>query len=487
MKKMIFTLTALFFLTFSGIQAKELQALFYHASFYSPSQGPFVETYLKIFGPSAEYVKTPRGTFQASLEVTLLFKKDDKITDFRKYNLLSTEVSDTTKELPNFIDQQRIQLPYGVYELELHLKDNNSKESPIEHGEILAMEFDAKEIKFSDFQFVESYKLSQSENILTKSGYDLVPLVGDFFPAESKVLNFYLELYNLDKKLGSQQDFIYRYYLESFETTISLGDFARFQRQKASAVNPILASLAITDLPSGNYNLVVEARDRNNELITMNKIFFQRSNPGMQINLKDIQSVDITATFAEKITSLDSMKFYVLSLVPIASTMETQFARNVSNTSDIGSMQKFLYNFWKVRNEVDPEKDWNDYKSQVLAIEEAYKTRIKHGFETDMGRIWLKYGTPNQVEESKHEPTSAPYIIWHYYHLDKSQNNKRFIFSNPHLVGTEYFLIHSDARGEIYNPYWQYELQSRTSSLRNYDSRDVNGGFGSRASELFKR
>jgi hypothetical protein len=104
-----------------------------------------------------------------------------------------------------------------------------------------------------------------------------------------------------------------------------------------------------------------------------------------------------------------------------------------------------------------------------------------------MGRVWLKYGTPNQVEESKHEPTSYPYIIWHYYHLDESQNNKRFIFSNPHLVGTEYFLIHSDARGEIYNPYWQYELQSRVSSLRNYDSRDVNGGYGSRASELFKR
>jgi len=487
MKKNILILTALSFLAFSGIQAKELQALFYHASFFNPTDGPYVETYLKVFGPSAEYIKTSRGTYQASLEVTLIFKKEEKIADFRKYNLLSGEIADTSKELPNFIDQQRILLPAGVYEIELHLKDNNSPQNPVDHGEILAMEYDGKEVKFSDFQFVESYKSTQSENILSKSGYDLVPLVGDFFPAESKSLTFYLELYNLDKKLGAQQDFLFRYYLESFETNVALGDFAKFQRQKASLVNPIIGTMVITDLPSGNYNLVVEARDRNNELITMNKIFFQRSNPGMQLNLKDIQSVDITATFAERITSIDSMKFYVLSVVPVATSLETQFARNVANTNDIGSMQKFLYNFWKVRNELNPEAEWNKYREQVMAIEASYKTKIKHGFETDMGRVWLKYGTPNQVEESKHEPTSYPYVIWHYYHLDASQNNKRFIFSNPHLVGTEYFLIHSDARGEIYNPYWQYELQSRVSSLRNYDTKDVDGGWGSRASELFKR
>jgi len=483
MKRIFLLLTALSFLSISGIQAKEIQALFYHASFFSPAEGPYIETYLKVFGPSAEYVKTPRGTYQASLEITLVFKKDDKITDFRKYNLLSSEIADTAKGMPHFIDQQRIPLPYGVYQLELTMKDNNSKESPIEESKVLAMEYDNKAIKFSDFQFIESYKQTQAENILTKSGFDLVPFVGDFFAADDKNLSFYIELYNLDKKLGAQQDFLFRYYLESFETNVSLGDFSKFQRQKSGVVNPILASLPLTNLPSGNYNLVVEARDRNNELITVNKIFFQRSNPGMQIDLKDIQSVDITSTFAEKITSLDSLRFYILSLVPIASSLETQFARNATSTDEIPNLQKFLYNFWKVRNEKDPEAEWNKYKEQVMAIEQTYKTKIKHGFETDMGRVWLKYGTPNQVEESKHEPSAAPYAIWQYWHIESgNQNNRRFVFSNPHLVGTEYFLIHSDARGEIYNPNWQIEIYNRNSSQKNYSN-----SWGDRASELFKR
>jgi len=345
MKKSITLLICLFILIAQQANAKELQALFHNASFFSPTAGPYVETYLKVFGPSAEYVKTTRGTYQASLEVTMLFKKTDKIIDFRKYNLLSAELADTTKAQPHFIDQQRISLPFGVYEIELTIKDNNSKEGPIEHAEVLAMEFNKNDLKYSDFQFIESFEVTKSENILSKSGFDLVPFVGDFFPEAEKSLNFYTELYNLDKKIGLDQDFLFRYYLESFETNFSLGDFSKFQKQKASTVNPILATIQIAELPSGNYNLVVEARDRNNELIALNKIFFQRSNPGKQINLDEIQGVDITSTFAEKIVSPDSLRFYLLSLTPVATMMEIQFAKNITQTNEIKQMQKFLSYF----------------------------------------------------------------------------------------------------------------------------------------------
>lgn len=486
MKKTVILGACLTLLMITQVNAKELQALFYQASFFSPAEGPFVETYLKVFGPSAEYVKTTRGTYQASLEVTILFKKGDKIIDFRKYNLLSAEMEDTAKGQPHFIDQQRISLPFGVYQLELSLKDNHSKEAPIEVSKVLAMEFNNTDIKYSDFQFIESFQTTKKDNVLSKSGFDLVPYVGDFFPASQNSLTFYTELYNLDKKIGANQDFIYKYYLESFETNFSLGDFSKFQRQKASAVNPILATLSIAQLPSGNYNLVVEARDRNNELLLLNKIFFQRSNPGMQINLNDIQVIDITSTFAEKITSLDSLKFYLSSLAPVSTMMEIQFAKNLSQTTDIQNMQKYLYNFWKSRNDKGPEAEWTRYKLQVSLMEEAYKTKIKHGFETDMGRTWLKYGAPDQVEENKHEPNAYPYIIWKYYHIG-DQNNKRFLFYNPHLAGTEYILLHSDARGEVYNQYWLFELSSRTTTIRNYDATEFDGGYGSRALELFKR
>lgn len=481
MKRSIFILAILLSAIFSGLQAQSLEALFYHASFYSPAEGPYTETYLKVFGGSAEFVEISNGNFQASLEVTILFKQDDKIIDFRKYNLLSEEIKDTSDITTNFIDQQRISLPYGNYQLELILKDNNTEIDPLEHAEMISLEFDDQQFRFSEFQFIDKYSKTEEQNILSKSGWDLIPLVGDFFDKETENLTFYSELYNIDKKIGPGEDFLFRYYLEAFETTISLSDFNRFQRQKAGPVNVLLATIPISDLPSGNYNLVVEARDRNNEELLVNKIFFQRFNPGIQINLDDIQSVDITATFAEDITDLDSIRFFVASLRPTSTQMEKQFLKNVVNSEEVEKMQKFLYNFWLTRNPDYPEAEWSRYKAEVFRVEASFKTRIRHGFETDMGRVWLKYGAPNDTEFSDHEPNSYPYIMWHYYSL-ATQTNKRFIFYNPHLVGTEYILLHSDARGELYNPYWQVDLHGRNTQLRNYEDPSFDAGWGSRSS-----
>ncbi len=486
MKRSLLTLATLFFLIVSGLQSQNLQALFYHASFYSPTEGPYVETYLKVFGSSAKFIETNSGKFQSSIEVKILFKQNDEIVDFRFYNLLSEEIQDTANISTNFIDQQRVSLPYGIYQMELFLKDNNNESNLVEHAEMISMEYDDNKLRYSEFQFIESYSKTEEINILSKSGFDLIPFVGDFFDEEVDNLTFYTELYNLDEKIGQGNDFLFRYYLESFETTVSLAEYNRFQRQKAGPVNVILATIPINELPSGNYNLVVEARDKNNEELLVNKIFFQRNNPGFQVNLEDIESVDITATFAEKITNLDSIRFYVASLHPVSNQMEKQFLLNAINSDDVEKMQKFLYNFWSNRNKDYPSSEWTRYKQEVMRIEERFKTRIKHGFETDQGRIWLKYGSPNDVEFSDHEPNSYPYIMWHYYSLG-NQTNKRFIFYNPHLVGTEFILIHSDARGEVFNPYWEVELHGRNTSLKNYDDASFDSGWGSRSSSKIIR
>jgi GWxTD domain-containing protein len=462
------------------IQAKELQALFSHASFYSHTEGPYVETYLMVYGPSVNYVKTPEGAWQASLKVTLVFKQDDRIVDFRKYNLLSAGLEDTLRILPNFIDQQRISLPGGDYQLEVTLADNNGGEDPVGYTYPVDLEYDHSNHKFSDIQLVESFQPTEGDNILTKSGFDLVPYVSDFYPPQVGGLNFYTELYNLDKKIGEGQDFLFLYYFESVPNAVVMDNFVRRMRQKSAPVNPLLVSIPIADLPNGQYNLVVEAVDRNNEILASQRIPFGRSNPGLQLNVVDIKAVDITSTFAEKITSPDSLRFYLLSLVPIATMTQRQFINQLTEMDDFLQMRKFLFSFWETRNDQYPEAEWNFYKAQVLAIEDYYKTKIKHGFETDMGYTWLRYGTPDQVEDSKHEPNAVPYIIWHYFHIE-NQSNVRFVFTNPHLVGTEYSLIYSDARDDRYNTDSEQFLYNRSSSFGS------SGGYGSRFLSNFRR
>jgi len=256
MKRLTFTLLALSFLLAPGLKAQNLQALFYQASFFNPSEGPYVESYLKVFGPSATYKLNKNGMFQASLEVLIVFKQSDEIKDFRKYNLISDEVKDTTDAMPNFIDQQRIPLPPGIYQMELTLKDNNSKDDPLEKADMISLEYNLQDLRFSDFQFVEKFSKTEEENVLSKSGFDLVPFVGDWFPQEMKNMTFYIELYGLDNKIGKGEDFLFKYYIESFETSVSFDDYSFFQKQKAAPVNVLLNALSIENLASGNYNLV---------------------------------------------------------------------------------------------------------------------------------------------------------------------------------------------------------------------------------------
>lgn len=480
MKTIIFLCALLLVSMTTRIKAKELQVFFCNATFNSQAEEPYVETYLKVIGQSVNYVKTTRGSYQASLKVTILFKNLDKIIEFRKYDLLSAELVDTLNSLPDFIDQQRISLPYGVYQLDLSVADNNNRQSPIKKSGTVAMEYDKTNLKFSDFQFVESFKATGQDNILSKSGFDLVPYVDDFYPPSEKVMNFYIELYNLDKKIGGNQIFIFRYYIESLKDQIVMEDFVGFQRQKSAPVNPLLVTMPIPDLPNGNYSLVVEAIDRNNLLLAKHKVGFQRSNPGLQLDESDVRAIDISSTFSEKISSLDSLRFYLQSLNPIATMKQNQIVDKVLKTNDIGQMQKFLYGFWKTRNNQYPEEEWNNYKFQVLAIEESYKTKVKHGCETDMGYTWLKYGTPDQVEDSKHEPNEVPYIIWQYFHIE-NQSNVRFVFTNPNLAGTEYSLFYSDARGNRHNTGLDGSNYDRTSGF------NTQGSWGSRFLSNFRR
>jgi GWxTD domain-containing protein len=460
------------------IQAREVQALFSYAAFYNQAEGPYLETYLKVYGPSVEYAKTERGTFQASLKVTMLFKVDDKVVDYRKYNLLSAEVEDTALSLPNFIDQQRITLPNGAYRIELSLADNNSGEGPIAYACDAAIEFDRNNPKFSDFEFVDSFTATRQVNILSKSGFDMIPYAGDFFPQSTEILNFYTELYNLDKKIGENQGFLFRYYIESAGDSVVLDEYSKFQRQNSAMVNPLLVSVPIAELATGSYNLVVEAINRNNELILRHKAGFERDNPGLQVDESAIKAIDVSSTFAEKITPLDSLQFYLKSLTPIGSIVQNQYVDKLVKTDDFRQMQKFLFSFWKTRNDQFPEAEWESYKAQVLAIEDAYKTKVKHGFETDMGYTWLRYGTPNEVDDVRHEPNAPPYIIWKYYHIDK-QMDVRFVFSNPQLVGTEYVLTYSNARDNRVNA--DSGLYNRAASF------GTGGGWGSRYSSNFRR
>lgn len=172
-------------------------------------------------------------------------------------------------------------------------------------------------------------------------------------------------------------------------------------------------------------------------------------------------SLDAANTFADRYTKLDSLREFVSSTYPISSGIERAFIKDALKNADLKTLQQYFYGFWVRRDPVNPEKAWLAYLEQVRKAQYNFGTPVKKGYQTDRGRVFLEYGPPNVRSTQYNEPSSYPYEIWQYYTLNNNQINKKFVFYSPDMVTSDFFLLHSDAIGEINNPRWQIDLQSR--------------------------
>ncbi len=483
MKKLVY-LIFLSLISFS--LSANLEVYFMYSTFNSPD-GPYIETYLSTIGNSVEFVQNSNGTYSAEVEITMIFRKADSVVALDKYNLKSPEIKDTSELKPNFIDLQRISLENGIYNFELQIRDLNTKEDVYKFNDIIQIDYSGNKLQFSGTQLIESITPSDTESALTKNGYDLLPYISNFYPSNFNKLSFYTEIYNSDKSIGD--DFIVRYYIEKFETYSEIESYSRFKKLSSAQIVPLIGEINIESLPSGNYNLVMEIKNRDNESLLKSKFFFQRSNPGVAPThdmSELIKNSDITTIFGSSMTNTDSVREYVACLHPIADMNEKTFIDHQLKTASLEIMQNYFIEFWLKRNNVEPGELWKLYKEQVDFVDKFYRTPINRGYETDRGRVYLQYGAPNDIYVSKHEPSSYPYEIWHYYRV-QDENNKKFIFYNPNIAGKEYELLHSDLTGEIKTPNWERVLSKRNNALYNHDDMNSDETWGSRALEEYNR
>lgn len=486
MKKSILLLSLfLMMLISTNVEARRLRAFMSYSTFYSPTDGPYIETYMIVVGNSLKYIKNQNDKYQGTIEITLIFRQDSVIKDFKKYNLLSPEVTDTNAINFNFIDQQRFLLPNGTYDVEITIADKNDKAPPFKSNETIDVNFPSDKISISGIELIESYKKTDSVNILTKNGLKMMPYIVYYYPENIGKLTFYAEIYNSDKIFGDNSKFLLSSYIEVNENQSLYGDFIKVKKETAKNVIVALSEFDLSLLPTGNYNLVIEVRDQQNNQRAIRKLYFERDNSKVVAETKVYDNVVTDHTFVEMFTNKDTLASYIRCLYPISSESERMYARNQINHNDLASMQKYFLTYWESRDPKNPGKAWADYYLEVLKVNNDFSTSIKKGWETDRGRVYLEYGPPNTISKNYYEPSAYPYEIWHYYSL-KNQKNKKFVFCNTDLVTNDFMLIHSDAIGEINDYRWQQKIYSRNNPTNDIDSDGVRDHWGRKSEEYFK-
>ncbi len=484
----------LLILLFSGIvftgfsKPDNLRAYFSYSSFFSPEHGPYLETYISVLGSSVVYTKKENGKFQGTVLITMLFKQHDSIRDFRKYELSSPEVEDTTTLDFGFLDQQRIPLPAGSYDYELSISDKNRNKPPFIVKQVISLDFPKDKIRVSGIEIVESFKKATEVNALTKSGYDFIPYLSDYFPPSISKLTYYAEVYNSSALLAADEKFGVCTSIQSFETGKLVSDFQKVKREGPRPVNVVFGEFDISNLPSGNFNLMISIRDKDNKEISSNSFFFQRNNPSAQFNMSDLSGIDISNSFAANYRSADTLREFVRMLFPISSANEKLFIKSQSKTTGLEILQQFFYTFWLNRDSKNPVGAWNTYYDQVLAVDKEFRATNKKGYETDRGRVFLQYGPPNARSQQYDEPRAYPYEIWQYYKIGNQSNRKFVFFARENATG-DFELLHSDALGEVFNPRWEIALHQRDTdrfnSPQNIDRMSEDPYWGKRSDDYY--
>ena len=487
MKKSIIILVFVL-VAFAGnaqVKVKRLKPYLSTTTYCVPGMTPYVENAIAIENRSAVYKQFEPGKFKATVEITTVFRKGEETT-FSKVALDSPVVTDTSNLDGAFIGQQRFPLANGEYQMEISITDMNSGDALPTETVTVELNYPDNVPSISDILLFDSYTKAAKPSDCTKSGYDLLPRVYPFYGSNENKLHFYAELYN-SNKLYDEGKFLVNYYIETVESSNRMQNFFFTKRFDVGKANILLNTLDISELPSGNYYLVVEMRDRSNTLICSNSCFFQRSNPNVAFDMEDLAGVSIANTFVGNITEIDTLHKYIRYLDPICSEMERDYSSNLVRTDDVKTMQQFLFNFWSKRSPMNPKQGFEEYLAAVRRVNMSFKTSSYPGYRTDRGYVFLKYGQPDKIMESPNEPGAYPYEIWHYYEV-ANQHNKRFVFMSKDSAANDYQLIHSDVVGEINNPRWQMEIYSRIYGQgydQGVDQTEYEKGWGSHAGDLY--
>jgi GWxTD domain-containing protein len=473
------------FLLCLNAKGQNLEAYFNITRYDIPEESPFIDVFISFNALTVNYTDNV-----ANIESTILIKDGDRIVDFRKTKIISPEL-DVDSVPVDFIDVQRFSLKNGKYTIDIALRDLNELDADtVKISYPFEIRFSGNQVEISDIELVDRIEASDQLNLYTKSGYQVIPYVSDYYNSSRNEIMFYAEIYNSDNKFGADSKYLVISQITNTGGDV-IGNYRKLTRLETADVSVVLNKFNISELYSGTYLLHIEVRDQENKLIKDRSFQFFRNNSApmdeMAVNSEAYLQGEVL--FTEMIPDREVLLEYIRSMWPRGEQLERNIIDKQIESASTEELQQFMYNFWYKRDPKNPQEAWDKYYDQVKLVNSIYSTQIMKGYKTDRGRVFLQYGEPNKLVDVPSEPSSYPYQIWQYYHIESMDNTNysdvKFVFIDTELSTNNYVLLHSDMRGEVYNRRWEAELHSRTTPMNDVDQNNADDHMGGRAQDYF--
>lgn len=423
---------------------------------YLSKNTPYIEVYSFIVNGSLAM----DSLANREIESLIVISDDDNVIIAEKYSFLLTKDNHA-----DIIDLKRFQLKNGNYTVRVEILDLKDKSKLFDYSKNIVIDY--KENTFYQTDIFLAVSAPEGDRSLVKHNVCLEPVAFGFSKNQKKLV-CYSELYNVT---ALSEDHLFAS-INLYEGKIGIGGKLIKQKYKKivpEAYVPLILDMEIDDVVSNDYYLTVDIGNKKKEILSSKQVDITISNPYGDFTTVSTYNKDFGNSFVQEKTR-EELQYMLKAIAPQVRNDRVEILNGVISDEDLNPKKYFLYRYWTEQSSADPEGLCNQYMKVADAVHNTYQSNLRgFGFETDRGRIFLKYGKPDDMVSVEDEPTAPPYEIWIYNFLPATnQTAVKFLFYNPTLSTNDYELLHSTCRGEIFNPAWEVKLYGN----------DPNGGVG---------
>jgi GWxTD domain-containing protein len=412
---------------------------------FADSTQSYVEIYYAFNRRALEFVPQKEGLIATVLMQLSISDEQGNEVESRMWNTLSgvKDMEEAEKTDYMIIDQVGTNLKPGKYRINLKATDVNCMSAGEASIDAEVKEFSTSKLQLSDLELAFTIEADTSRGRLTKAGQKIRPNPSRIFTHESGMVYFYAELYNLAYTPKAKPEYELNFKVLNTEGK-QIKDFGKRTKAKPGNSSVVISGINVATFEAGDYVLQIEAKDKE----TGKKVLSAK-------NFKVYREKTEEELMAEQI------KRFKQDVAYIASTGELDIFGDLNYTGK----QTFMEEFWRKRDP-DPQTPENEFKIEHyrrLNYANYYFSRTKEandGWNTDMGRIYIIYGEPSEIERNVSTRGTAPWERWNYFDLE---GGTYFIFVDEDGYGV-YRLVHSNHKGEIYDSDWEERIKSGSAS-----------------------
>jgi GWxTD domain-containing protein len=443
-------------------RAQGLDVSFDYATFKYDSSRTYAEVYYSFNATTLHFTKVASHDssngflFSDSLIFDVSVRQADSIVARQTWKIPVT-VSDTTSDFlrKNLVGMTDFVLHPGKYMLVAHcfdLSDSLNRDS-------LKMDFpipsyNTNKLEASSVELCATITQGKNSETFYKNTYDVVPNPTATYGLGMPIIYYYLELYNIP---SSPSDSLFTAGYEILDSYGQVRKSSYRTRKKFGASSVEVGTVNGSNLRTGAYTFsyVVVDSGANLYATTSRRFFVYNPNLGKpEAPDSGIMSRAILATVFSGMGEEQLNKEFAEAHY-IANSAEINQYKELAT---VEAKRQFLYEFWEKRNSLRDDSKTNNARTQYLErvayANDHFRASAREGWHTDRGRVYILYGTPDEIDRHPNESSSKPYEIWYYNSLEGGVS---FDFVDRSGFG-DYSLVNSTKRDEVHDDNWQQYL-----------------------------